>query len=167
MSAGNFVNMKYSRAFTLIELLISMAILITMFSLGLFVSFDFYQSYAFGAARNDMVSILQKARSQSQNNINQTRHGVHFQNNPSVQYVLFACPTQNPECTSYIPSASDMIFDSSYAISFAAPTSLPADIIFDQLDGNCVTCQQSITLRLQQSNKYDTITINGEGQIDY
>ena len=51
-----------SKGFTLVEILIAIALLIVILSLGLFISFDFYKNYAFRSEKNIIVSILQKAR---------------------------------------------------------------------------------------------------------
>src|SRR3989344_3331593 len=106
-----------SRGFTLVEILIVVAILVVIFSFGLFISFDFYKSYSFHSEKSTIVSILQKARNQSLNNINESRHGVHFSASP-LQYIIFEC---NPGvlCTDYseADTSKDIIIEPSYGIS--------------------------------------------------
>src|SRR5438105_2008049 len=89
---------KNTAGFTLIEIIIAIAILAIILTLGLFISFDFYKSYAFRSEKNIIVSVLQKARGQALNNINQARHGVSFQ---SGQYIIFECKFATPQCTDY------------------------------------------------------------------
>lgn len=156
---------KSGAGFTLIEILISVTILATLFGLGLFVSFDFYRSYALASEKNTIVSVLQKARGESLNNIGQVRHGVHFQTTAPLQYILFECPAGNPQCTNYTASASDISVPASYGITLIAPV---PDIIFDQLSGDCVTCQNpTTTITANDGTRSYNITINSEGQIDW
>ena len=165
------------KGFTLIEVLIAMAILVIILSLGLFISFDFYKSYAFRSEKNIVVSVLQKARSESLNNINQTRHGVHFEASPSLKYILFECPAASPQCTYYnTGSSTDIIIDSSYGASIANPLPLPFDVIFGQLSGDCIPSSGATPFACDSLNQPITIsygarsyniTVNSEGRIDW
>ena len=156
------------KGFTMIEILIVIAIMVAILSLGLFISLDFYRRYIFASEQNILISTLQKARSQSLNNIDQVRHGIHFQAFP-LQYIIFECPAANPQCNNYPgPSNSDNIITPSNNISFASDAlSLPFDIIFDQLSGNCLNCSGQITIQLSNKTKTYTIKINDEGGIDW
>src|SRR5258706_4507626 len=91
---------RQSKGFTLVEIAIVIILLMTIISLGLFISFDFYKNFAFRSEKSTIISILQKARSQSLNNIDEVRHGVHFAASP-LTYIVFECPTATPQCTSY------------------------------------------------------------------
>ncbi len=158
-----------NKGFTLIEILIAIAILALIVSVGLFISFDFYKSYAFRSERNIIVSVLQKARNQSLSNINQVRHGVHFQDNP-LTYVMFECPSANPQCTSYIANpVTDIVVQSSYGVSINAPA-LPFDVIFNQLDASCASANcitNPLAITVSDSVKSYDIKINNEGQINW
>lgn len=162
--------LRRSSGFTLIEILISLGVLVIIASLGLFVSFDFYRHSSFQSERSVIVSVLQKARNQSVDNIDQTRHGVHFEVNP-VAYVIFECSQASPQCTSFVAGSSDLTIAASYGISFANPNlSAPFDVVFDQLSGDCVsvlctTNIQPITIN-DGTNSY-SININSEGRIDW
>ena len=129
--------------FTLVEVLIAIAILAVIFSLGLFISFDFYKSYSARSEREIIVSALQKARSLSMNNVSQTAYRVQFTDNPLTYTIL-------PE---------NLAVPASYGISITSPA-LPFDISFDQLRGSSTA--QTITL-----SNGDVITINNEGQISW
>ena len=158
------------RGFTIIEILIAIAILVVILGLGLFVAFDFYKSYAFRAEENIITSVLQKARNQSLSNISQVRHGVRFADSP-MRYILFECPTGIPQCTSYTASSTDNIINASYGISITHP-SLPFDVIFDQLSGDCITsttfnCSSDNPVTVSDGSKSYDITINSEGRIDW
>lgn len=152
------------KGFTLVEILIAVVILVVIFSFGLFISFDFYKSYSFHSEKSTIVSILQKARNQSLNNINESRHGVHFSAIP-LHYILFECSSS---CVSYPGSASsDIIIDPSYGISI---TDTPIDIVFDQLSGSCVSSNCSsgeATITVSDGVRSYNISVNSEGQIDW
>ena len=152
---------KLVRGFTLIEIIISIGILALIASLGLFISMDFFRNSSSRSENNIIVSLLEKARGQSLNNIDQIRHGVHFQTSP-LKYILFECPGGTPQCTSYTPSSGDLIIDSSYKVSITSP-SLPLDVIFNQLDGS----SSAVSIVVSDGIKTYTISINSEGRIDW
>ena len=133
----------YKMGFTLIEILIALSILIILFALGLFISFDFYKSYSARSEKEVIVSTLQKARSESIDNISQTAHSVHFSNNP-LTYTLM------PE---------NLAISAAYNISITSPA-LPFDVSFTQLSGD--SSSQTIIL-----SNGENITINSEGRIDW
>jgi prepilin-type N-terminal cleavage/methylation domain-containing protein len=155
----------HRKGFTLVEILITIGLLVMIASLGLFISFDFYKGYSFRSERSTIVSVLQKARSQSMDNINEKRHGVHFQGNP-LKYVIFECEG----CTSYSGSNSmDNPVDAAYSISVTNP-SLPFDVVFDQLTGDCVSSNCStnpLSINISDSGKQYTISVNNQGRIDW
>ena len=136
--------------FTLIEILVVLGLMAILGSLGLLVSIDFYRSYAFNSERDVVVSLLQKARNQSLNNIGQIQHGVHFENG---KYVLF----QGPGYSSGVSTNQVIISDSLISNNAAQ------DVIFSQLSGN--TTGQSFTLTDGKRNA--TIDINSEGRINW
>ena len=150
-----------SKGFTLVEILIAIALLIVILSLGLFISFDFYKNYAFRSEKNIIVSILQKARNQSLNNINQTTHRVHFErdgSNPQrvISYTIF-------EGGSYVSGAAgNIVTEASYGVFITTPT-LPFDIMFNQLNGDSADA----TITVSDGVKSYNITVNSEGRIDW
>lgn len=143
-----------ANGFTIIEILVAVAILTAIFGLGLFLSFDFYKSYAARAEKNVVISVLQKARSQAMDNINQTKHGVHFSESP-LTYTLFEGSSYNPI------NPTNLAITASYGITVTSPA-LPLDVIFDQLSGEVASSPITITL-----SEGTTITINDEGRISW
>ena len=163
--------MSQEKGFTLIEIMIAVAILLAILSLGLIISLDFYKSYSFGSEKEVIVSMLQKARSQSLNNINQVRHGVHFENDSGLTYILFECEAATPQCNSYVATAGDIVVHSSFGISLTSPIT-PFDIIFDQLSGDCIIsttfdCSNENPIIINDENKTDDVRVNKEGAINW
>jgi prepilin-type N-terminal cleavage/methylation domain-containing protein len=147
--------------FTLIEILISIGILAVVAGLGLFVSFDVYRHSSFISDERILISVLQKARNQSLNNINQVRHGVHFATSPQ-SFVIFECPSGTPQCTTYTSNpTTDQVIATSRDLIF--PYGVPSDVIFNQLSGD--TTAQTIVLESQGTQH--SITINSEGSINW
>lgn len=161
MASHNISIPSNNSGFTLIEILVSIAILAIILTLGLFVSLDFYKSYAFHSEKNTIVSILQKARGQSLNNIDQTRHGVHFEpdvSNPQrvASYTIF-------EGSNYVQNdQNNIIVAASYGVLITSPA-LPFDVIFDQLSGS----SSDKTIIVSNGVNPYNITVNSEGQIDW
>lgn len=152
---------KSGAGFTLIEIIIVVAIFVIVFGFGLFISMDFYKSYSLSSEKSIIVSILQKARSQSLYNINQTSHGVHFDN--PLKYIIFECASANPQCTDYATGADtskDIPIQPSYGITIVG---IPFDVMFEQLSG--ASFDKTITVS-DKIRSYD-ININNEGRIDW
>ena len=149
--------LKTKSGFTLIEVLITMGIIILLATLGLFVAADQYKSYALSSDRNTVVSMLQKARNRSMNNINESEHGFTIDSNSN--YVLF----QTPANMGY--SGRNVNYDEIVPRSPAVTvTGLPSsEVIFKQLSGNT----SAMTLTLQNDTNALTITVNATGQIDW
>lgn len=144
------------RGFTLIEITIVVAILTFLATFGVVVSLDFYRTYAFRSERNTIVSLLEKARAASLNNIDDVSHGVHFDEN---NFVLF-------EGTSYSSGdLNNLNFASSSSVKLTSNSSLPVDVIFARLSAE--TTPITFTLQDLASNRTDTISINIVGQIDW
>lgn len=132
--------------------------------LGLFLSFDFYRSYAFRGERDLIITVLQKARSQAINNVclgagcvDGKAHGVYF---APGQYVIF----QGNDYASR-DAAADEVFDGNYSVSVSGAV----QVIFGQLSGNASTSPAGsweIVLS-DPSGHTSTTTINRAGQITW
>ena len=138
--------------FTLMELLIVLAIMATLAALGLFVSMDFYRSYAFQSEEHMLVSLLEKARGASLNNADQSAHGVHVE---AGKYVYFVGSTYDPV------SSQNQIVGGSSAVS----NNGPVDVVFAQATGE--TTPTTVTITDKNSPKTANITINSEGGINW
>lgn len=150
---------------TLIEVIVSIGIFAMIVGLGLLISVNFYRGSSYKSERNNIVSVLKKARGQSLSNINQVRHGVRFQASP-LKYIIFECPSATPQCASYTASSADLVIETQYSISVLSPA-LPFDIVFDQVGGSCVNCLNPTNIQVSDGIKQYTISINSEGRIDW
>ena len=133
------------------EILVVTGILAVLGTFGYLVTVDFYKSYAFNAERDTIVAILQKARSRSLANINESAHGVHFD---PAQYVIF----QGDAYGSGAP------FNQALPASFGITHSGVIDVVFAQLSGNA---NLSGNLILSDGKRSETISINNEGRINW
>ena len=142
-----------NRGFTLLELILAAAIFALISSFGFLVSLDFYRSYVFDNEVKVLVSLLQRARSQSLNNMGQSSHGFAAL---SSQYILF-------DRADFIKSeAGDLLYprDAQITISWA---SAPKQIVFEQLSGNAR--EQEIVL--SDGKRSRKITVSKNGRIVY
>ena len=142
--------------FTLIEVIVVTAIFALLGSLGLFIGMDVYRSYSFRSERDIVVSMLEKARSQSMVNLDQSAHGVRIE---SARYTIF-------EGASYAGriAALDEAVDRAPTVLVAGNPPLPLDIVFGQLDGNV---QNAGAVTISDGARSELITINHEGRIDW
>jgi prepilin-type N-terminal cleavage/methylation domain-containing protein len=135
--------------FTLIEVIVSIGILALLAGLGLFLSMDFYRSYAFNYEQNLVVGLVQKARSQAMANIDQDKHCAWIQGSNYILAKGSACTTGDA-----FPKGGSMTVDF-----------LPnIPVVFNQLDGSVTT---PVNIRITGQGKTANITINNEGQIDW
>ena len=154
------------QGFTLIEIIVVMAMLAMIGSLTLIASLQSFYSSSFRDERDAIVTTLFKARAQAVNNIclgaagactDGRPHGVHF---AAGVYTIFQGASYATRDT-----IADQTFTPSYSISLA-PGSF-SDVVFEQLSGDATTSPMGVwTLNLQDStSKTSTITLNSEGQI--
>jgi len=140
------------KGFTLIEILISVAITTLLLGLALFASFDFYDSYIFESEINNVISLLEKTRAEAMNNIAGAPTGLHF---GTEEYILF-------RGESFISGdALNENFPKNPNINIAIPES---DIIFSQLSGD-IKNQTLITVTYKKYQRF--ITLNNEGGINW
>ena len=119
------------------------------------MTMDAYHSYNFKSEQNLVLSLLQKARSQSMSNINQVPHGLHV-NQSLHQYTLFQGVDYTHRDTGF-----DLVYDGSTNYSLSGLS----DVIFTQLSGDSNTAGNIILDdRIHPQAK---IILNNEGQINW
>lgn len=145
-------NSTRSNGFTIIELIVAIGVLMTIFSLGIFVSMDLYQAHLFESEKSTLISILEKARGQAQHHISGSAHGVTIQ---STTAVLFSG-------SSY--SLRDTAYDISFPLAPSIRRSGLPEIVFAPLTAQVATPGEiSLTIGARTA----AISMNSEGQIDW
>ena len=151
--------------FTLIEVLIVIAIFTVISGIALFINFKDISGYSFRSERDILITSLYKARNQAINNIclgpdcvNGKPHGIALHPlAPENKYIIFQGSNfANRDAT------IDEIISLGYAINIAGDT----EIIFSNLSGDATPAQSSITIS-DKAGHSSVITINSEGQITW
>lgn len=138
--------------FTLIEILIAMAIFLLLVGLGLFMSMDAYRGYSFRSERDVVVSLLQKARSRSMANIHQSAWGVCTINST---YIVF----RGTACVAGAATNETLPVSSSATVAGL----LSPGVVFSQLGGTTTATTVTVT----EGTRVSTISINHEGTINW
>lgn len=139
--------------FTLIEIVIAVAILVALAGLGLIVGIDLYKSNVLGTELDNAVNVLQKARAEAQANIGGSPHGISLQSN---RYVIF-------RGSSY--AARDPLYDEEILISPIITATGSSEIVFSQLSGNA-NASGTITLTDERGVSF-VVSVDSEGRIDW
>ena len=145
-------NNSSPRGFTLIEILMTLAIITLLASMGLAVSVGTYRSYAFNTEQDILMSLLMKTRQQALTNVDEAPHGLFI--TPS-EYVLF-------EGASYAARAQSK--DEHISADAAITKSGLNEVVFSQLAGES---NASGTIMLASGTRVATATITYEGQINF
>lgn len=138
--------------FTLIEILLVIGLLSVVIATGAFADINFYNQEIRISEQAILISILQKARNESMNNIHNSPHGIHIQNNT---YVLFySMPYDENETSNQTIQRNPNI----------TITGLE-EIIFEQLSGNT---QNTGTIAMKDEVGVEKlIFISSNGLIDW
>lgn len=142
----------------MIEIILVIAIVGVLATIGLWTSMDSYRGYSYRSERDNLVSALQKARMDSMTNINAAQHGVHL---TASNYTVF----QGTDYASRNPSF-DRVITPSGAITLSGSPALPRDVVFDQLSGS-VAAAMAGTITITDGARSTAITINNEGHISW
>ncbi|HEY4498247.1 MAG TPA: prepilin-type N-terminal cleavage/methylation domain-containing protein [Candidatus Paceibacterota bacterium] len=140
------------KGLTLIEVVITMAILAIIGGLGLFVSTDFYRGYILRTERDTLVSILQRQRSRALNNVSDSHHGVFLETD---QYTVFqgnSYASRNPDYDEVINLPSSVVIG---GIN---------EVVFESLSGDS---SASGDITISRDPQTFTISLNNEGRINY
>src|SRR3989344_5249325 len=78
---------KLKGGFTLVEVIVVIAIVGLIFGLGLFMSFDVYRGFSHRSERDVIVSLLERARSHAMANVGQSAWG--FCEDAGNNYIIF------------------------------------------------------------------------------
>jgi prepilin-type N-terminal cleavage/methylation domain-containing protein len=145
------------KGFTLLEVLIVLMMLSIIACSTLLFSFSFYSQNTLQAERNQLINLLQSARSQSMQNINSKSYGVRI-DTIKREYSMFA-----GEYFSVSDPSKNIIISYADNLNFASNT--PAEITFSQLSGQSSYEGKILIFIEGQSHSSTSISINSEGAI--
>jgi prepilin-type N-terminal cleavage/methylation domain-containing protein len=144
-----------NKGFTLIEVLVVVGLLVTVFAIGALTNVGMYTRELSRSEQSDLFTVLQQARDRAMNNVNATTHGVYFGNDIECYYVF--------EGTSY---GGDPCEDSGNQDRNINITSAAAfeEVYFEQLSGN-PSDSGDITMTDTGTGRERIITIQENGLI--
>ncbi len=142
------------RGFSLIEIVIVVAILALLVGLGLFMSMETLGGTIYRSEQATIVSLLQKARSRAMANIDQVAWSVCY---AAPNYLVAKGATCNAANAYDTVAANPAVAAASH---FADPAKFPT-VVFAQLSGNTAPAEIVIV----QDNRTSTTTLNHEGTI--
>jgi prepilin-type N-terminal cleavage/methylation domain-containing protein len=155
-------------AFTLIELIVVMALVTIVAGFGLILSMESYRGDSFRSERDTLVATLQKARGQAINNMcfgttctGGKPHGVHL---GLHQYVVFQGSSYATRDAAY-----DDVTSARY-LGLATTSPSLTDIVFSQLAGTTTPSPGGVTtisIIDSAGSGSSVISINPEGQISW
>lgn len=147
--------MTSQKGFTLIEIIIVVAIFIVIASFGMTVDWQAFRTDTFHAEESTIIAILQKARSRAMGNFFESAHGVCY---IEPNYVIFR--TKEGSCED--GETTNELFSANIEIASNLSTTFPV-IIFDQLSGNTT----GDTIHITDGVKSADVAINNEGTINW
>lgn len=140
------------KGLTLIELLIVVAIITLLASVGAIMGLDAVTRKSLASERDTLVTLLTIARARSLANINQTPQGIHTETNNFVLFEGLAFNPSNPKNTEIKKTSSVSI-------------SGPEDVVFENLSAEMLVGAQ--TFILGNNSTSSSININIHGQINW
>ncbi|MGH7926329.1 MAG: pilus assembly FimT family protein [Candidatus Binatia bacterium] len=148
---------RFSRGFTLIEILIGMAVLVILLGI-ITLRFGPLRGQAdTNAASGHVLSALQLARNRTLASLGDTQHGVHFEPN---QFVLFSGATYDPAASdnevNEVPNGVEI-----YDISLGGGV----DVIFDRVSGTTNNAGDISVRLIEDPSATRTISILPSGLV--
>ena len=146
------------KGFTLIEMLIVMGVVSILIAFSLFIDLNDFRGDAFRSETNMIVTVLQTARADALNNIDQSAHGVEiYPSDHPGSYVIFEGLIYSPTST------TNEVIDASYQLNISSGSIREVD--FGQLSGDAIN--GDIIVEDPQRKITKDISINSEGRISW
>ena len=137
------------RGFSLVEIIITMAITVFLIAIGTFLSFDMYKSYLFRSESSTLVSALQRARSRAMANYFESPWAVCY---TAPNYTL----VQGSSCS------TGTVIDTIEGNAVVVVSGFPAGgVVFSQLSG----ASAATAITLADGVRSSTVNINEQGTI--
>ena len=147
------LTLTINRGFTLIEIIIVMAIMIFVVGFGLTVDFSSFTTNTLKGEESKIVSVLERARSHAMANMFDINYGVCYDRD-AQNYLIFKGGTCTTIESEFIPANINIAQNSG--------TSFPT-FVFDRLTGDTTAGTIHITDGIQSAD----IIINNEGTINW
>ncbi|MBU6501142.1 MAG: prepilin-type N-terminal cleavage/methylation domain-containing protein [Patescibacteria group bacterium] len=144
--------MTNERGFTLIELVVVIALLAIIFGYVLQIGYQFYASQVLVSERDSIVNLLHRARSLALDNYNQANHGLYI---TDASYTVF-------QGNSYAARNAD--FDEVFNRAGGISLSGPSEIVFSAINGSS---NVSGTMAFYNNTGGFSVSVNGEGRINW
>ena len=135
------------KGFTLIEILLTLAILSVLLGLGLFATIEGYRGSVSRSEREVVMSLLERARSRAMANVGQSSWGLCF---VAPNYILF----KGTVCKEGSFSEATLASEGTVVEGLEGAT-------FAQLSGNAA----STTVTIKQNGRTEAIFITNEGAL--
>ncbi len=143
-----------NRGFSMIEVMITVALLSLLVALGLFMSMEAYRGATRRSERDVIVSMLERARSRAMANIDETSWSVCYD---AGNYIIAKGATCDDA------SAHDRVEANAGVAAASNFSSTFPTVEFAQLTGNAT----DETITVVQDGKNAVITTNHEGRINW
>jgi len=137
--------------FTLIEIIIALAILTLLLGITLPLGWDFYTTTTLQSERDTLVSLVTRARAYTLTNRNSAPHGLALSGQTFTLFQGASYAAHTPQYDEPFPRTSSVVITG------------PSEIVFTPLSGDAPQATFTLTL----GNKSRSITVNQEGMIDY
>ena len=150
---------KRGKGFTLIEIVLVIALLSFLMSMGLFFDTHSYRRFSFTGEQSLLVSLLSRVRSEAMANVDGKAHGLCLTND-SHEYILF----EGDFYSAGNPKNISVSGNKDVSVSASPNTFLCSSgqgVVFSQLTGNALP----VDIVLSQNNRTSTTSINHEGTI--
>jgi len=134
------LNQSAANGFTIIEILVALALLAAIFGLGFPVTWSFYGTYQFDSESKILVSALEQSRNAAMINRNQSAHGVFFNDDQIVVFQGSSYASRN--------ASLDKIFPRNTLISISGPS----EIVFSALSGQVSSSTYTVSYQHRSAN---------------
>jgi len=145
--------LRYSSGFTLVEIMVTVAIVTIMLSIAAFANVNLFTREIARSEESTLVAVLQKARSRAMNNINASKHGVRIVDGSDYYVIYRELPYVDEKSTN----------EKVWREKKVGVTGL-SDVVFDQLSGE--TTAGTITL-VDTAGRTENIIISSNGLIEW
>lgn len=158
MPSHNTFHHDSSHGFSLIEVVVVIALSGTVLGLGLLLSMDVYRGTTFRSTRTTLVSALTTARGRAMSNQYQSAHGVCYS---APDFIIFRGATYSAGGSNDRIAGNPAVTLTSASSFFTCGTG--TGIVFSQISG---VSSNTGTITIHESGHTDeTVSVNTEGTI--